>query len=102
MSEEIIAKIPQDRDDTLLEVALIHDDQTGPRIELRSLLWGTGLGWYRWKTLTMERSATRELIQSLSQASRRMGGASATDFDRKVIPFPNQFVAQAPAEPQAM
>jgi hypothetical protein len=100
MSEEIIAQISHEREDAILEVALVHDDATGLRVELRSLLWGTGLGWYRRQTLTMDRAAARALIQSLSQARRRMGGAS--EFGRKVIPLPRPSASQAPAETEIL
>jgi len=100
MPETIIASIPQEQDDTVLEVALIHDGATEPRVELRSLIWGTGLGWYRRQTLTMDGATARDLIRSLTQAHRRMGGSA--EFGRKVIPFPRPSVSQAPAEPQAM
>jgi hypothetical protein len=100
MPETIIANIPQERDDTILEVALIHEGNTEPRIELRSLIWGTGLGWYRRHTLTIDDATARALIQSLSQARRRMGGAS--EFGRKVIPFSPPSASQTSAEPQAM
>lgn len=100
MPETIIANIPQARDDTVLEVALIHDGTTEPRVELRSLIWGTGLGWYRRQTLTMDSATARDLIRSLSQAHRRMG--SGAECGRKVIPFPRSSASQAPAEPRAM
>ena len=102
MLETIIATIPQERDDTALEVALIRDDGREPRVELRSLIWGTGLGWYRRQTLTMDRATARALIQSLSQARRRMGGASASESGRNVIPLPRPSAPQASAELQAM
>jgi hypothetical protein len=100
MPETIIANIPQEQDDTVLEVVLIHDGATEPRVELRSLIWGTGLGWYRRQTLTMDGATARDLIRSLSQAHRRMSGGA--EFGRKVIPFPRPSASQALAEPQAM
>jgi hypothetical protein len=100
MPETIIASIPQERDDTVLEVALIHDGATEPRLELRSLIWGTGLGWYRRQTLTMDSATARDLIRSLGQAHRRMG--SGAECGRKVIPFPRPSASQARAEPHAM
>lgn len=102
MPEEIIATIPQTRDDTVLEVALVHEKDTELRVELRSLLWGTGLGWYRGQTLTMDHTVARALLQSLSQARHRMGGSAACEFGRKVIPFPRPSAPQTSAEPQAV
>lgn len=93
MPETIIANIPQEPADTVLEVALIHDGETEPRVELRSLIWGTGLGWYRRQTLTMDGAAARDLIRSLIQAHRRMG--SGSEFGRKVIPFPRPSASQS-------
>jgi hypothetical protein len=100
MPETIIASIPQERDDTVLEVALIHDDAPEPRLELRSLIWGAGLGWYRRQTLTMDSATARDLIRSLSQAHRRMD--SGAECGRKVIPFPCPSASPARAEPHAM
>ncbi len=102
MPEEILATITQTRDDTLLEVALVHDADAEPRVELRSLLWGTGLGWYRGQTLTMDRASAQALLQSLSQARHRIGGAAGHEFGRKVIPFPRPAAPPTSAEPQAV
>jgi hypothetical protein len=44
MRENVIAAIPQCSADTVLEVALIHDDSQDVHIELRYLVWGTGVG----------------------------------------------------------
>jgi hypothetical protein len=51
MQENIITAIPQGSADTVLEVALIYDDNQDVHIELRYLVWGAGVGWYRQHTL---------------------------------------------------
>ncbi len=39
MHEKVIAAIPQDTSDHMLEVVFIDDQAQGPRVELRTLAW---------------------------------------------------------------
>lgn len=88
MGEEIIARIPQDGSELTLEVALVHDDADGFQVELRHLVWGKGLGWYRQKTLRLEAQAAHSLLRTLGQVRHRLTPIGKGSSARKVIPFP--------------
>jgi hypothetical protein len=91
--EEVIATIPQERDGTILEVALMHYGASGTDVELRYMVWGDGLGWYRQSTLTMDQGTARKLLGALGCVRRRLDPAWAAgngDQDEtKVIRFPD-------------
>ena len=53
MREEILARIPQETPDHVLEVALLHDSAERRSLELRSLWCGAGVGWYCQPTLRL-------------------------------------------------
>lgn len=87
MREEIIATIPQDGEMTL-EVALVYTDAKNASVELRHLVWGKGLGWYRQNTLRLEAQAGHALLRSLGQVRHRLVPVGEGALARKVIPFP--------------
>jgi hypothetical protein len=91
--EEVIATIPQERGETVLEVALMHHRASHTDVELRSLVWGDGLGWYRQSTLTLDQATARRLLAALSSVRRRLDPQAATTSEHKdggkVIPFPD-------------
>jgi hypothetical protein len=77
MREEIIATLPQDDAECTLEVAFVHTDTNDGHVELRHLVWGKGLGWYRQKTLRLEASPVAGTgagaAPSGAQRHRRLG-----------------------------
>jgi len=91
--EEVIATIPQERGETILEVALIHHGASHTDVELRSLLWGNGLGWYRQSTLVLDQATARRLLSALGSVRRRLASERAAGSEpqdgTKVIPFPD-------------
>jgi len=88
MHEEILARIPQGTPDHILEVALLRDSAGTRSIELRSLLWGAGLGWYCQSTLRLERAAARALLRTLGHVQGRLGPGESLSQGRNIIPFP--------------
>ena len=88
MSEKIIAAIPQDTSDHMLEVALIEDQAQGPRMELRTLAWGNGLGWYRQHTITLDSTSLQGLQCALAQIQSQIRHARPQRQSATVIPFP--------------
>ena len=88
MREEIIATIPQDNAEVTLEVALVHTDTCDAYVEMRHLVRGKGLGWYRQKTLRLESQAARSLLRALGQVRQRLVPAGRAGAARKIIPFP--------------
>jgi hypothetical protein len=91
--EEVIATIPQERGDTLLEVALMHHGASCTDVELRTMIWGNGLGWYCQSTLILDQAAARRLLSALSSVRRRLdptGDAKRESREEtKVILFPD-------------
>jgi hypothetical protein len=91
--EQVVASIPQERENTLLEVALVHHTVGGLEVELRTMIWGDGLGWYRQSTLTLDQASARKLLGALSSVRRRLDPSGAArngnQDDTKVIPFPD-------------
>lgn len=87
MNEEILATIPQKSPESRLEVALIQDGAGSKAVELRRLLWGEGVGWYRLHTLRLDQKAAEALLRTLKQAQSRLKKETAK-VRGKVIPFP--------------
>jgi hypothetical protein len=100
--EQVVATIPQERDNTVLEVALVHQTAGGIEIELRTMIWGDGLGWYRQSTLTLDQASARKLLRALSSVRRRLDPAGAarngTQDEMKIIPFPDSQTLATEAE----
>ena len=94
MWEEIIATIPQEREGVMLEVVLMHSREGGTEVELRSLAWGNGLGWYRQSTLTLDNTAAQKLLCALGSVRRCLAPAqpvqSGHGCDTKVLAFPGR------------
>ena len=91
--EQIIATIPQEHNHTVLEVAMVHRTAGGLEVELRTMIWGDGLGWYRQSTLVLEQASARKLLGALSSVRHRLDPSGAArnrnQDDTKVIPFPD-------------
>jgi len=102
MREEIIARIPQDESELILEVALLHSEADNSHVELRHLVWGKGLGWYRQKTLRLETRAAHSLLRALGQVRHRLVPAAEAAAARKVIPFPGDDNALVEKKRRAM
>ena len=100
--EQVVATFPQERDDTILEMALVQHKGGGVEVELRKMVWGDGLGWYRQSTLTLDQAAARKLLGALSSVRRRLDPSGAArngdQHDGKVIPFPDSRKVATQAE----
>jgi hypothetical protein len=88
MYETVIATIPQDTSDHVLEVVLIDDQGQGPRVELRTLAWGNGLGWYRQHTVTLDSASLQGLQRTLGQLQSYIRHSTPRRQSATVIPFP--------------
>jgi hypothetical protein len=88
MHEKVIAAIPQDTSDHVLEVALIDDPAQGTRVELRALAWGNGLGWYRQHSVTLDRASLQGLQRALGQIQSYIRHRPPQPQSVTVIPFP--------------
>jgi hypothetical protein len=87
-SEVVLATLPQSNDDTVLEVVMIHEPSGGTNVELRSLVWGNGLGWCRQHTLQLNGTTARRLIQALGVVQRREERQAVDALAHKVLSFP--------------
>ncbi len=101
MIEEIVATIPHERGDTRLEVALMHDGAGNTEVELRSLIWGDGLGWYRQQTLTLDAAAARQLLCTLGSVRQRVKPKVADGHGNNIIRFPRRSHTLDSAAPDA-
>jgi hypothetical protein len=97
--EEVIAVVPQEGGDAALEVVLTHDGAGGMGVELRSVIWGHGVGWYRQHTIAVDRKAIRALCRGLECARRRLDDRSNAWHASNVIPFPRRRRAPEGAAP---
>jgi len=88
MREEIIGTIPQADGDKVLEVALMHDDTGQTEVELRYLVWGKGLGWYRQQTLTLDGTTASNLLCRLSSVRHRLRPKPDRRPEKNILPFP--------------
>jgi hypothetical protein len=86
--EVVLATISQRSDDTVLEVVMIHKANGATSVELRSLVWGNGLGWYRQHTLQLDGTTARNLIQALGIVQRRVEHQGIDALAHNVLPFP--------------
>jgi hypothetical protein len=87
-SEVVLAIVPQKPNDTVLEIVMIHSADGVTNVELRSLVWGNGLGWYRQHTLQLDGATARNLIQALGVVQRRMEHQGIDALAHRVLPFP--------------
>ena len=88
--EVVLATIPQRSDDTVLEVVMMHKPDGATNVELRSLVWGNGLGWYRQHTLQLDGTTARNLIQALGVVQRRVEHQGIDALAHKVLTFPRR------------
>jgi hypothetical protein len=88
MHEQVIAAIPQDTSDHVLEVALVDDPAQGPQVELRTLAWGNGLGWYRQHTVTLDKTSLQGLQRALGLIQSHIRHSPPQRQSATVIPFP--------------
>jgi hypothetical protein len=89
MPEKIIAAIPQDTPEHVLEVALTGDQAQGFSVELRTLAWGNGLGWYRQHTVTLDSTSLQGLQRALNQIQGHVRHSPPQRQSATVIPFPH-------------
>jgi hypothetical protein len=84
----VLATIPQRSADTILEIVMMHEADGTTNVELRSLVWGNGLGWYRQHTLQLNGTSARNLIQALGVVQRRVEHHSRDALVHSILPFP--------------
>ena len=70
-----------------IELVLRHTGERGPGLEVRSLRWGQGIGWYTQKTIVLDPGQVRRLASLLRRTAltrhTRTGG-------RKILTFPTK------------
>ena len=78
--------IPNGGSNTAIEVGLVNGADGKRDIELRSMVWGDGLGWYRQQTLTLDRNAVTALVQALGTVQARLRTPTSTAHARTITP----------------
>ena len=101
MHEEIVATIPQVDGELMLEVALKHDAVGRTLVELRHLVWGRELGWYRQQTLTLDGTTASNLLCRLSSVRQRLRPKYDNQQRDNIISFPCRQTQHRDAEPTA-
>jgi hypothetical protein len=86
--EVVLATIPQTKEDTVLEIVMLNGSDDTTSIELRSLAWGNGMGWYRQHTLQLDGTTARHLIQALGVVQRHVEHQGDDALVRRILPFP--------------
>ena len=88
MREEIVATIPQGDGELMLEVALKQDEAGRTMVELRHLVWGRELGWYRQQTLTLDGTTASNLLCRLSSVRQRLRPKPDSRQRNNILSFP--------------
>jgi hypothetical protein len=82
-----------------LEVVLMHSGMGGSEVELRSLAWANGLGWYRQSTLRLDTATAQKLLGALGSVRRRLEpikpAPGAYRPEARILEFPGKVKAEA-------
>lgn len=80
---KVLARLEGENEEEKIEV--IATQEGGPFLEIRSLRWGRGVGWYVQKTITLNAVQAKMLMHAL----RRSVALGAKKSGKgNVIPFP--------------
>jgi hypothetical protein len=81
--QKVLARLEGENVEEKIEV--IAGEDNPPFLEIRSLRWGRGIGWYVQKTIRLDQSQ----VQMLTRALRRSAVVSATkNRNGNLIQFP--------------
>lgn len=91
-SERLVAAHPDGGGIGSVEVVVVPG-AGGPRLELRLLAWGPGIGWYPLRRIVMDGRQARELRRSLAVAERYLHPRppDADEPGCRIIPFSGAF-----------
>ena len=82
--QKVLARLEGKNEQEKIEV--IATEEGAPFLEIRSLRWGRGVGWYVQKTITLNADQAKTLMHALRR-SVAMGARKSGKG--KVIPFPS-------------
>jgi hypothetical protein len=81
--QKVLARLEGENVEEKIEI--IAQEESSPLLEIRSLRWGRGIGWYVQKTITLDPVQVKVLTHVL----RRSAVVSAKKTGKgNVIPFP--------------
>ncbi len=88
----VVAAHPNEAGDGRVDV-VVHPGVGGPRLELRLLAWGRGIGWYPLRRIALDPKQAQALRRSLVRAERylRAPQGEAAGSGCRIIPFPGAF-----------
>jgi hypothetical protein len=84
--QRVLGQLEGENEQEKVELVLHHTAEGSASLEVRSLRWGPGIGWYVQKTINLDPAQVHRLDHLLRRSSiiRRKSGNSG-----KVIPFPS-------------
>jgi hypothetical protein len=81
--QKVLARLEGENVEEKIEIIAL--EEASPRLEIRSLRWGRGIGWYVQKTIMLDPTQ----VKMLTHVLRRSAVMSATKNSKgNVIPFP--------------
>jgi len=84
---KVLAQLDGENAKEKIELVLRHTEEGSTALEVRSLRWGQGIGWYTQKTIVLDPSQKRRLASLLRRAALR--GQSRTGGG-KILTFPTK------------
>jgi hypothetical protein len=85
--QKLLGQLEGENEQEKVELVLHHTAEGSATLEVRSLRWGPGIGWYVQKTIALDPAQVHRLDHLLRRSSivRRKQGTGG-----KVIPFPSR------------
>jgi hypothetical protein len=85
--QRVLGQLEGENEQEKVELVLHHTAEGYASLEVRSLRWGPGIGWYVQKTINLDPAQVHRLDHLLRRSSvvRQKGGNCG-----KVIPFPSR------------
>ena len=84
---KVLAQLDGENAKEKIELVLRHMEEGSTALEVRSLSWGQGIGWYTQKTIVLDPGQVRRLASLLRRTAltsqTRTGG-------RKILTFPTK------------
>jgi len=84
---KVLAQLDGENAKEKIELVLRHTEEDSTALEVLSLRWGQGIGWYTQKTIALDPSQVRRLASLLRRAALR--GQSRTGGG-KILTFPTK------------
>ena len=84
---KVLAQLDGENAKEKLELVLRRTEENSTALEVRSLRWGQGIGWYIQKTIVLDPGQVRRLASLLRRTA--LAGQTRTG-GRKILTFPTK------------